>query len=90
MHRGQFGHFLKCCHFSNIWCFLERFFAHKKFNVVVQSFFAPFWHFSFLTQTDHFAWAKAHASWPISRIFKMLSFFDDYVFFGAFFCTQQV
>ena len=38
MHRGQFWPLSKCCNFSNIRCFLERFFARNKFNVVVQSF----------------------------------------------------
>ena len=41
MDRGQFLPFSKCCHFWNIRCFLERFFAHNNFNVVVQSFVAP-------------------------------------------------
>ena len=45
MHIGQFWPFSKCSDFSNIRCFLERFFAHNNSNVVVQSFFAPFWHF---------------------------------------------
>ena len=42
---GQFLPFLKCSHFSNIRCFLERFFAHNNSKVVEQSFFAPFGHF---------------------------------------------
>ena len=30
MHIGQFWPFSKCSHFSNIRCFLERFFLHRK------------------------------------------------------------
>ena len=70
--------------------FLERFFAHNNSDVLVESFVAPFWHFQFLPQTDHFAKAVAFASWAISAIFKMLSFLEYYVFFGAVFCTQQL
>ena len=47
MHIGQFWPFSKCSHFSNIRCFLKRFLAHNNSNVVVESFFAPFWHFYF-------------------------------------------
>ena len=32
-------------HFSNISGFLKRFFAHSNCNVLVESVFAPFWHF---------------------------------------------
>ena len=70
--------------------FFGPFLAHNKSNVVLQSFFAPFWHFSFLTQTDHIAEAIAFASCPILAIFKMLLFFEYKVFSGAVFCTQQL
>ena len=76
LRRGQFRPFSKCSHFSNIRCFLQRFIAHNNSNVVVESLFAPFGHFLFLTQTDHFAKAIASALWPIWAIFKMLSFFE--------------
>ena len=71
-------------------CFLERFSAHNNSNVLVQCFFAPFWPFQILSQTDQFAKAIAFASWPILAIFKKLSFFKYYVFFGAAFCTKQI
>ena len=45
--------------------FFERFLAQNKSNVLVESFFACFWHFQFLTQTDHFARAIAFA-WAIT------------------------
>ena len=70
--------------------FLEQFFAHNNSHVVVQSFFAFFWHFLILTQTDYFAWAIANAGWKFFGYLKMLSFFEYYVFFGAFFCPQQL
>ena len=70
--------------------FLEQFFPHNSFNVVEQCSFAPFWQFLFLIQTDHFAWAIAHASWHILAIFKIQSFFEYQVLFGAVSCTQQL
>ena len=39
------GQFSKLSHFSNIWCFFERIFPHNKSNLLVDSFFACFWHF---------------------------------------------
>ena len=39
------GHFSKFSHFSNIWCFFELFFEQNNSNVLVESFFACFWHF---------------------------------------------
>ena len=42
----------------NIWCFLKRFFAQNNSNMIKESFFACFFEFEFLTQTDYFAKAK--------------------------------
>ena len=38
---------LKLSHFSNIWCFFERFFAQNNSYNLVRWFFASFWHFNF-------------------------------------------
>ena len=73
--------------------FFERFFAQNNSNVLVESFFACFWHFCFLTQSDHFAraiafaWAIAFERWPI---FKIVSFLEYLVFFRAVFRTEQL
>ena len=40
-----------------------------------------------MTQSDSFSWAIAFSLWPI---FKMVSFLEYLVFFGAVFCTEQV
>ena len=45
--------------------FSSGFFAQNNSNVLVDWFFACFWHFQFLTQTDHFAKATAFA-WAIA------------------------
>ena len=79
--------FISFFHFSNIWCFFKRFFAKNNSNVFVERFEACFWHFLFLTQTDHsakaiaFAWAIAFTRWPIFEIF---SFFEHFVFLESF------
>ena len=73
---ANFGHFQNALIFRVLGVFFEWFFAHNISNVPLQSFFAPFWHFEFLTQTGHFVKAIALASWPILAIFKMLSFFE--------------
>ena len=52
----------------------------------VESFLICFWQFYFFTQTDDFANPIAFAWRPFLPIFKMLSFFEDYVFFRASFC----
>ena len=44
----------------------------------------------FLTKTGYFAWAIAFALWPFLAIFKMLSFFEYYMFFGAVFCIEKL
>ena len=68
------------------------FFGQNNSNVLVESFFACFWHFLFLTQTDHFAkaiafaWAIAFARWPI---FKIVSFLKYLVFFERFFAQKS-
>ena len=90
LHCGHFWPFSKCPHFSNISCFLEPFFAQNNSNVFVETFFACFRQFYFLTQTEHFAWAIAFALWPFLAIFKMPSFFQYQLFFGAVFCIEQL
>ena len=49
---GDFQNFLISRIFGVLF---ERFFAQNNSNVLVECFFACFWHFSFLAQTDHFA-----------------------------------
>ena len=39
-----------------------------------------------MSKSKDFAWAIAFAGWPI---FKMFSFLQYLVFFGAVFCTDQ-
>ena len=86
-----FGHQnSECSHFSNTSCFLEPFFAYNNSNVFVETFFACFRQFYFLTQSEYFAWAIAFALWPFLAIFRMLSFFEYYLFFGAVFCIEQL
>ena len=70
-----FGHFQNALIFPILDFFLEPFFAYNNLNVFVQTFFACFRQFYFLTQTEYFAWAIAFALWPFLAIFKMLSFF---------------
>ena len=41
--------------------FFEPLFAENNFNVFVETFFACFRKFYFLTQTEYFAWAMAFA-----------------------------
>ena len=56
----------------------------------VGMFFACFRQFYFLTQTEYFAWAIAFALWPFLAPFKMLSFFEYYLFFEAVFFVEQL
>ena len=56
----------------------------------METFFACFTEFYFLTETDFFAWAIAFALWPFVAILKMLSFFECSLFFKAVFCIQQL
>ena len=83
----------KTSHFSNIWCFFERLSAQNNCEVLVESFFACFQHFYFLSQTDHFSKPKPFTSaivfarWPI---LKNVSFFQYLVFFWAAFCAEQL
>ena len=86
---ADFGNFQTVVTFRLLYVFWSGFFAHNNFNEVKQSFFAPFLQFYFLTQTEHFAWVIAHASWPIQAIFKLLSFFECYVFFAAVFFAHN-
>ena len=64
---------------------IEQSLTQKDCNVPIEWFFACFWHFLFLTQTEHFA--KAIARWPI---LKVVSFLECLVFFRAVFCTEQL
>ena len=52
-------------------------FAQNNSNVLLELFFTRFLELSFLTQTEHFATAIAHALRPIFAIFENLSFFED-------------
>ena len=60
--------------------------------MLIDMFFACFYTFYFLTQTDHFAkamvfaWAIAFARWPI---FKIVSFVEYLVFFPAVFLQNN-
>ena len=90
LHCGHFRPFSKCSHFSNISFFLEPFFAQNNFNRAIETFFACFRQFQFLTQTEYFACAIAFALWPFLAIFKMLSFFEYKLFFRAVFRIQQL
>ena len=45
---------------------------------------------AFLIFDPNCPFCKGFAWWPILAIFKMLSFFEYYVFFGRVFCTQQL
>ena len=56
----------------------------------VETFFACFRQSYFLIQTDYFACAIASALWPFLAIFKMLSFFEYYLFFRSVFCIEQL
>ena len=73
--------------------FSSGFFAQNKSSVLIDMFFACFYTFYFLTQTDHFAkpmvfaWAIAFARWPT---FKIVSFLEYLALFRAFFCTEQL
>ena len=82
----QDGRFSKWSHFSNIWCFLKRFFAQNNSKLLAESFLARFWSFEFLSQTDHFAKSIAFARWPI---FKMVSFWNIWCFFKRFFAQNN-
>jgi len=69
--------------------FFGAFFAQNNSKVLVKWLLECFYHFKFLTQTDHFAkaWAIAFTRWPI---FKMVLFLEYLVFFGAVFFTEQL
>ena len=43
-----------------------------------------------MIQSDDFAKSIAFAWWPFLAIFKMLSFFEYDLFFGASFCIEQL
>ena len=54
--------------------------------MLVESFFACFWPFQFLTQTDHFAKSIAFARWPI---FKSSHFWNVLCFYERFFAQNN-
>ena len=70
----------KSSYFSSILCFFKQFFAQKNSIGLVEWFFASFWHFQLLTQTDHFAKAIANARaiaftrWLIFKIVSSLEY----------------
>ena len=76
----NFGNFQNALIFRISGVFLERFVAHNNSNVVVQCFFAPFWTFQFLSQTDQFAKAIAFASWHF-WLFSKSSHFSNIRYF---------
>ena len=73
---GIFGLFKNALIFRIIRVFLEPLFAKNNSNVFVETFFACFRQFYFLTQTEYFAWAIAFGLWPFLAIFKMRSLFE--------------
>ena len=80
------GRFLKSSHFPSIWRSLNRFFPQNNSNMIKKSFFACFFEFEFLTQTDYFAKATAFAWWPI---FKIVSFLEYLVFLKRSFAENN-
>ena len=84
----HFGNFHNALIYRILGVFLECFLQHKNSNVVAQSFFAPFYHFEFLTETYHFTWALAHGSWPIFSHSQNALNFRILGLFEAGFCTQ--
>ena len=85
--------FSKSSYFSSILCFFKQFFAQKNSIGLVEWFFASFWHFQLLTQTDHFAKAIAYAR---ARAFKMADFQNSVIsrilcgcFFERFFAHNK-
>ena len=85
-----FGHFQNALIFRILADFWSRFLAKKNSYVFVETFLACFRQFYFLTQSKYFAWAIAFAMWPFLANFKMLSFFEYELFFGAVFCVEQL
>ena len=67
-------------------CFLERFFAQNNSKSFVEMILTWFlWILIFWPKVKDFAWAIAFAWWPI---FKMVSFFEYFVFFGSGFLRR--
>ena len=58
--------------------------------VSVDSFLICFRQFYIFTQSEDFAWARAFALRPFLVIFKMLSFFEYWLIFGAIFWIEQL
>ena len=72
--------FWKWPHFSNIWCFFQRFFAQNNSTLFVEWNLTIFWKFYIWTQREDFAWAITLAWWPT---FKMVLFLEYLVFFSS-------
>ena len=68
-------------------CLLERFFAPINHIVLVEWFFAFFWNFQVLIETDHFAKGIASARWPV---LKMVPFVEYLEFFRPVFSTEEL
>ena len=71
-----FGRFQNALIFPILAAFWSRFFAQNNLNVFVETFFACFRQFYFLTQTEYFAWAIAFALchfWPFSQCSHFLN-----------------
>ena len=79
------GQFSKCTHFTNIWSFLERFFAQNNCKWFVEWILTCFLEFSFLIQSEDYAKAISFAWLPI---FKMVSFFGYLGFSQAVFLQR--
>ena len=80
------GRFSKWSHFSNIWCFSRVVFAQNDSKCFVEWMLTCFLEFSFLTQSENFAWAMTFAWWPI---FKIVPFLQYLVFFRVVFFAQN-
>ena len=70
--------------------FLSRF-LHRTTAMCCSNIFSMFLCiFNFLTQSDDFAKSIAFAWWPFLASFKMLSFFEYELLFGAVVCIEQI
>ena len=80
----QDGRFSKLCHFWNIWCFFQRFFAQNNSSVLIELFFACAC-LAFLTFNPNSPFRKGYR---LCKIFKIVSFLQYLVFFRAVFRTE--
>ena len=91
MHRGQFWPFSKCCHFSNIRCFLERCFCTQQFECSSRIVFRTF--LAFLIFDPNWSFCKGYSLCVVANfghfqnalIFPILG-----VFWQRFFWTRQL